>query len=59
MREKNKNTEINSGSLLNEDIKYSKSLAMNYCDFRLKSLAEKIKSECFKLKRTETRLINP
>ncbi len=42
-----------------EVIKYSEVLSMDYCGFRLKALAQKIKSECLKFKKAETRLTNP
>ena len=44
--------------ILQENIlKYSDNITMDYYGFRLKSLAQKIKSECLKLKK-DTRLSN-
>ena len=58
MREEEKNT-ANTPSLNGENSQYSEPLAIDYCGFRLKSLAKKIKSECLKFKKPETRFINP
>ena len=58
MREENKDLEP-SIVMGNETVKYSDILSMDYCGFRLKALAKKIKSECFKLRKADTHLINP
>ena len=58
MREKNKNGLESGIDLHDEDAKYTDSLNLDYCGFRLKSLAEKIKSG-LKFKKSETRFINP
>jgi len=58
MREEStKNTNLNS-DIQTESSEYSDDLALDYCGFRLSSLAKKIKSEYFKFKKQNNRLMN-
>ena len=45
--------------LLQDNAEYKELLALDYCGFRLNSLAKKIKSEYLKFRKMEQRLINP
>ena len=57
MREQKKDlgAGLNTG---NEAFKYSEILSMDFCGFRLKVLAQKIKSECLRFRKAETHLSN-
>lgn len=51
-------TELND-ILQQENIEYSNLLRLDYCGFRLNSLAKKIKSDYLKFRKQERRFINP
>ncbi|MBR2069782.1 MAG: hypothetical protein IJ877_08490 [Candidatus Gastranaerophilales bacterium] len=55
--QENCGVELN-GNLHEEISKYSESLTLDYCGFRLRALAKKIKSECMKLKKQEQKFLN-
>lgn len=59
MHEQDKSGIELSEQMHNEITRYRESLTLDYCGFRLKSLAKRIKSECMKLKKQERRFLNP
>ncbi len=59
MRNQEKKDEQLQNILLENNAEYKELLALDYCGFRLNSLAKKIKSEYLKFKKMEQRLTNP
>ena len=59
MNEKSKNCLESEMILKQSEACLSNNVEMNYCDFRLKSLAKKIKADYLKFKKQEVRFINP
>ena len=51
---------LESDMILKQNEAYASiNLDMDYCDFRLKSLAKKIKADCLKFKKQEMGFVNP
>ena len=59
MKENKKNAVPLNDGIRADGIKYLDNSELDYCGFRLSSLANKIKSESLKSKRLEFHFINP